>query len=411
MRRLFCFLYLLLLLFIGCASPTELDVGVADDAVVYGTDDRLDAFEHSNASLVAIAEQSVAAIVPYALLVSEVGGGFSIDAAVQTLGAAQTLCEGEPFASQPTASKCSAVLVDTDLLITAGHCYASIEQNPFDCESDRYVFDYRMIDATTLATIDADDVYSCSRLEARVMANNIDYAVIRLDRPVVGRTPVSTFAGASAVAQGVDLALVGFGAGLPVKIQSQAKVSDPRICARDALVANVDAFGGDSGAGVFTLNGKLVGFLTSGEQDYETDGSCNQVRKLNDIDANERILYAQTLGSFVCTSLLSASFCAGYRCNASRCIPTDWSCSDSDFSDGAVCNLSCGGFDPDCLDESLPRSSLDDSCALTVEPPSAHLLKGGCSLSPAVSSLTQKAPLPIALAVSVVGLLCFRRWP
>ena len=401
-----CFPYLLLVLIVGCVNPTALDVDVVEDVVVYGTDDRLDAFEHPNASLVAIAIQSVAAIVPDFSLVPEVGGGFSISAT--SLGAAQGLCEGEPFENQTAASRCSAVLVDTDLLITAGHCYASIDQNPFDCESDRYVFDYRMIDATTLATIDADDVYSCSRLEARVIVNNIDYSVIRLDRPVVGRTPVSTFVGANAVAQGVDLALVGFGAGLPVKIQSGAKVSDPRICSRDALIANVDAFSGDSGAGVFTLNGKLVGFLTSGEQDYESDGSCDRVRKLNDIDANEQILYAQTLGSLVCISLPSARFCAGYRCDASRCIPTDWSCPDSEFSDGAVCNLSCGGFDPDCLDALLPRSSLDDSCALTVEPPSTRLLKGDCSLSQ--SSWTRRASLPFAIAFSVFGLLCVRRW-
>ena len=384
----------------GCTLPVGPDIDATRSEVVYGTDNRAEAYEHPNTTLSAIAENSMAAIVPAFALLAEPSGGYVIDSI--TLAQEKGLCDGEAFGDQPSASKCSAVLIDDDLLVTAGHCYRSVEENPLDCQSDRYVFDYRLVAPNTLATIDADDVYSCRSVEARVLVGNIDFSLVRLDRPVVGRTPISSFLNATAIDVDDAVALVGFGSGLPAKVQDSAQVIDTRRCSTDAFVTNVDAFGGDSGAGIFTPTGDFVGILISGEQDYVLDGACSRVRVLDEADGAEQVLYAQTIASFACLATPDAPFCDATTCDSSRCIPSAWSCAEVDFGDGSFCNLGCGAFDPDCMDATLFKASNDPTCDTTPmpPPPTSLVLKGTCAILPGRGSAF---PWSMLLFVALFG--------
>jgi hypothetical protein len=76
--------------------------------------------------------------------------------------------------------------------------------------------------------------------------------------------------------------VIGFGTGLPAKIDVGGAVVDTRSTSLDYFVATLDTFGGNSGSGVFVeVGGNVVhvGVLVRGAQDYafdETQG-CNAV--------------------------------------------------------------------------------------------------------------------------------------
>ena len=72
-------------------------------------------------------------------------------------------------------------------MVTAGHCIWS-----GDKANARFVFGYRMADATrAVRRIPAADVYTATEIVARQVNDTADYALVRLDRAVAGRTPRS----------------------------------------------------------------------------------------------------------------------------------------------------------------------------------------------------------------------------
>ena len=74
--------------------------------------------------------------------------------------------------------------------------------------------------------------------------------------------------------------MIGFGSGLPAKIDTGGSVADPRTEQLDYFVANVDAFQGHSGSATFDSENRLAGILIGGRTpDYVTlEGeSCQRV--------------------------------------------------------------------------------------------------------------------------------------
>ena len=91
---------------------------------------------------------------------------------------------GETFASQPLGCFCSGVLVAPDIVATAGHCVKSTA----DLDHIRFVFGFRMVDDDTArTTFPDDDVYRGTKVIGRKLTpDRTDWALVRLDRPVVG---------------------------------------------------------------------------------------------------------------------------------------------------------------------------------------------------------------------------------
>lgn len=95
------------------------------------------------------------------------------------------LCEDAPFFDQPSAPHCSGFLVDEDLFVTAGHCV------PSGCDDFSIVFDYAHTNGEApRAAVPKENVYRCSEFVVNIDEDDNDFALIRLDRPVTGRSPV-----------------------------------------------------------------------------------------------------------------------------------------------------------------------------------------------------------------------------
>jgi hypothetical protein len=94
---------------------------------------------------------------------------------------------------------------------------------------------------------------------------DVDYAVIKLDRPVVGRVPLK-IRKAGLIANGQRLIVIGNPSGLPTK------VTDGNVIRTDHpsyFGTNLDTFHGNSGSAVINATtGEVEGILVRGKTDY-----------------------------------------------------------------------------------------------------------------------------------------------
>ncbi len=238
-------------------------------SLVYGNDDRLDPYEVGDTSIAdAVRGFDVALMTSDAFDTSN-------PEAVTFLGdpLGTYVCSDERFANQITAASCSGTLIGPDLILTAGHC---IDRRT--CASTHFVFGYEH-GAAGQQSVTTADIFGCSEIVAHASTDTLDYAVIRTDRVVEGRTPAAVRAASTAIPTSMDLVLAGHPSGLPVKIAADARVLDNRASTRDYFEATVDAFSGNSGSGVFDASSlELVGILVRGNTDYVFDARSDCYR-------------------------------------------------------------------------------------------------------------------------------------
>ena len=238
--------------------------GHTQDKVIYGQDNRKDLYEVKNPTYLEYA-RATAAQMPASSLSSTLGPE------IQILGRtlqSRNVCAKERFSNQITAARCSGFLVAPDLIMTAGHCVK--DQN--DCNGYSWVFDYKMAAANQMMIkITRNEVYRCSRIIARAMDNATmnDFALIKLDRSVVGRKPL-VMRQDGEVKAGEPLMVIGYPSNLPAKLADGAKVRDSSN--PFYFVADLDSYGGNSGSPVINeATGMVEGILVRGEQDYIYD--------------------------------------------------------------------------------------------------------------------------------------------
>jgi len=79
---------------------------------------------------------------------------------------------------------------------------------------------------------------------------------------------------------GDGLTVIGYPAGLPLKVAGGAQVRDIQA---QHLVANLDTYGGNSGSAVFnSLTGEVEGILVRGELDYTYENNCRVSNRCSD---------------------------------------------------------------------------------------------------------------------------------
>lgn len=239
----------------------------AEKRVIYGDDNRVEVYESS--AFWQRKAASTVALVNTSRLSQQSDGTIAIKG--NNYGSSYNLCEDEPFREQQSSAFCSGSLVGHNLVLTAGHCLRTQSA----CNRTNFVFGFGYShsgkDVTTAQPI---DVYSCKSIVAwKEKSNGADYAVVELDRSVIGREVLSVNRGQVA-SPGDRMVIIGHPAGIPTKVADDAYVREVKS---EHFVANIDAFGGNSGSAVFNeRTGLIEGILVRGWTDFTYSNGCRK---------------------------------------------------------------------------------------------------------------------------------------
>ena len=252
------------------------------EAVIYGRDDRMERFAIAHTWLEEFARSSVA-LVDSKHIVNIAPGWITISGKSHIED--RNLCPDERFVYQPVISGCSGTLIAPRVVLTAGHCTAPDDENPsFDfCKDTYFIFDFASFSpGSVLVSHPLENVYRCrSVLRSVDRDHGLDFALIELDRDVIGRFPVP-MRRYGQLGKDEELIAIGHPAGLPQKISAGAFL---RTQGPIFFTANLDVSENSSGSPVFNLHrGFLEGIVASGEDDYEfdSDRQCNRAKRCPD---------------------------------------------------------------------------------------------------------------------------------
>ncbi|HXI56219.1 MAG TPA: serine protease [Polyangia bacterium] len=273
----------------GCGGAVGVDWNASGQPIVYGADDRRDYFQVSDPAARALMTESVVALVSRRWAASLPAGL----ASAPTAGTTHHLCPQEPFADQPAAAFCTGVLVDSDLVLTAGHCARLV---PVDDVG--VVFDYLYAAPVTLGS-GANEIAGIAEIVDEALDDpgakpRLDFAWLRLTSPVdPSRRPARISAAAPVLNQGEPVLSIAADEGTPLKLAAGGTVRDPRATTADYFVADTDTSHGASGGGAFGKDLTLVGILARGLPDLmqRTDG-CWTTTEAAEGDGGEQFTYA-----------------------------------------------------------------------------------------------------------------------
>jgi Trypsin-like peptidase domain len=261
-----------LLLVVACGAPV--DVGELDQPVVWNGSELVE-INSAPANLKALGD-AVAELVPPGQLLYDP----TINSLIWTSATSQyNLCPEVQFASQPSLkllpAQCSAVLVSDGLFATNAHCL-----NAGLGVGSKLVFGYRMTDATNAQTFIHDsEIYTVHSIYALGnYANDIssDWALLSVDRPVTGHTPVvlePVVPLANVVIQSV-----GYPLGWPEKAALNGITTASNPYGPGMFGAHITEFLGDSGSPVFNATtNHMLGLIARGNSDFtlDTTRGCN----------------------------------------------------------------------------------------------------------------------------------------
>ncbi len=245
------------------------------DKVLYGEDNRV-AFKDLSSSdemLITVA-RSVFAQVPKYKINSE--NDQSIIFSAKSISDSFNMCMDESFAEEPSLSSCSAFLVGSDLLMTAGHCIKETS----DCQKNLWLLDFdddsSFDRSKSELTIDKEKVFSCSKILSWSNTNNSDFALIKLNRKIKDRH-IFKMHRLSQVKKEDTLLVIGHPLGMPKMLAMNASVRENHLSNQFKITA--DTFSGNSGSPVINLKTLSVeGILIKGENDFKMDinASCNR---------------------------------------------------------------------------------------------------------------------------------------
>jgi hypothetical protein len=265
----------------GPDAPDQADTagGKGD---VWGTDDRVERYEITSASLREVARSEAGLVRTVDLAHDTTRDVWSVTSP-RTLGQAQHLCAGERFADQPVVAYCSATLIADDIMVSAGHCFEAIGCQDLVVAFD-VAYDAAPGDPMQVASeIPATNVYQCTEVLSTEYSvdydtdRGADYAVFRLDRAVTGRVPAHVNWNEPLI-DGTPAYVIGHPSGIPAKLAAGSILdgtTNPDFIEHDA-----DVFGGNSGCGLFDPAGTLIGIHDhSSAQRYVAgpSGTCNVV--------------------------------------------------------------------------------------------------------------------------------------
>lgn len=386
-------------------------VEVRRDFAVWGTDDRAELLQ-SEEPFRGTGTRSVAAVV----LPKDFSEAWQLcDDGVRlvgkTVGERLGLCPTVRFAAQVSPASCSSTLIDSDLILTAGHCVSDDS-----CAGLQFAFGVFLEADGGMAPLARNQLYGCRRLVSR--GKDRDLALLQLDRPVAAPFGPARLE-PEVTSLGAPLGVIGFPSGSPMKVAAPCHVL--RVADAEQYLTNCDIFQGNSGSGVFAADGGgLLGVATASAGDWvPTDEGCRVPSQYDDAGRKPSLpaaaaqfatvtgvrdfisdLCAAGYPTAVCNRPPSCAdgVCSGGEttascaadCPAPRC--GDGTCS---FSEHTSCPADCGARD----DASRCSGRAADAGTATPAPPIAC----GCAASSRGQGPGTLGPL--ALAWVALGVL------
>jgi hypothetical protein len=298
---------LLALLAAACDGPPPLEIG--RQALVHGRDDRQEYFESASAAVRDRVAGSVVALVPRKAL-TPAPDGFAprADSWQQTDG----LCPGERFSEQPAAAFCSGVLVDADLVLTAGHCARLAAPQDFVVVLGYYYQAPGKLVITRDAVIDVAGI-PVEALDPGGVGSRLerDFAWLRLARPAPARYQPAPIRRRLTDLPRSTLTFAGTGGGVPLKIDQGATIFDDGAPTFLSFVADTDSARGASGGGAFDADLGLLGILGRGSSDLAmTPAGCwTTARAPDGVPPREEFTFAARALEGLCAAGEPTSLC------------------------------------------------------------------------------------------------------
>lgn len=234
-------------------------------AAIFGRDQRTQAVAQTKKTELA---RAIAVAVLSSNLIEQPNGRFTLDVSPS----AGNICSDELFAKDASlAFACTGFLIAPDLIATAGHCMVNSGESHHDTDTyctafPGWLFDFQTDAHGNLKTQDIDEerLYRCKEVIYAVKDEGTpfrDFALVRLNRPVTGRTPLKL---SSATLKGDQkLFTMGFPLGMPMKFSPNGDVLKNDV-SRESFITNLSVFDGNSGSPVFNEQNEVVGILTGG---------------------------------------------------------------------------------------------------------------------------------------------------
>lgn len=232
----------------------------------WGKDSRVDFYEIEDEQVKKNAG-CVAAICKGDNLIDTNKGSFILK--VKNYGKTFNLSDNEPFHHQPIAAGklCTGFLVKEDMIATAGHCV-----NVMGGTDLHIVFGFKMeCPSSPVIRVSKNNIYKGAEIVRKVHVrefNKPDWALLRLDRKVVGQTVAAL---SKDIPCNEPVYTMGHPCGLPLKYAPGANVRD---VSEACFGANLDTYMGNSGSPVF--NGdthEVIGIVARGDnRDFRWTG-------------------------------------------------------------------------------------------------------------------------------------------
>ena len=244
------------------------------DKAIYGEDDRIDVYEETDPERRAWAA-SVAAIVPAQFLVRDGRGNYVLNPLEYGFNGIP-VCDDVRFAGQPIGATCTAFMVGSDIIATAGHCLF-----PFELDNYYIVFGYEMEDEDTpILVFSPNQVYEVEEIIDWALMGPLDHALFRVDRPITApeATPLPLRRDGQ-IELDENVGTIGHPTGLPKKIAFGEDTVVTENSHPFYFGANIDVFGGNSGGPVFNAETGLVEGIAvrSSFPEFEMRGNCTDV--------------------------------------------------------------------------------------------------------------------------------------
>ncbi len=251
----------------GVKMASKIGSGVPFGALYTDGDNRHNLNEP--AVLASIKEQAgaVACLITSKNLLKRQDGQFICDQ--RTTLESQGWQAATAFKKEPLVGFGTAFLVSSKLVLTAGHC-----ADESTIGETRLVFNLTLQRAKS--PIPGEQIYRIKGIIAKSLNNLGDYALLEIDREVVGVKPLTLDLSSTPK----DVYMLGHPYGLPLKYTKNGAIKS--LTAKQ-FEAALDAFEGNSGSPVFDqITKKVVGILVAGNPDYEASSTGTRDRHYTD---------------------------------------------------------------------------------------------------------------------------------